>query len=152
MLIWLRTVLFFYAHIHEVISMIRELKIIKTINHYYVKGVNTVAMLQSGNWKTVEIYQHQHCSTRGRSQETQGLMFTVDHHVIFMPHACRLLLRHPVDGQSHINPRSKAALLFSLDNPDDTQTSWPLSWQLHCSSINEDLLLYWLMVHFSSAS
>lgn len=32
----------------------------------------------------------------------------------------------------------------------DPRTSCPPGWKLHFSSINEDLLLYWLMVHFSS--
>lgn len=35
-------------------------------------------------------------------------------------------------------------------NPDNTQTLWPLAWKLHFSSLHEDLLLYWLMVHFCS--
>lgn len=34
--------------------------------------------------------------------------------------------------------------------PDNTQTLWPLAWKLHFSSLNKDLLLYRLIVHFCS--
>lgn len=49
------------------------------------------------------------------------------------------------------SPRSDADKLFSPNHTDNAQTSWPLSWKQHFSSINEDLLLYWSMMHFSSA-
>lgn len=76
------------------------------------------------------------------------LSLVVRYHSIFMLRVQHVLLRHCVDVQSHIccwedeaqgQKQSGASL---PTNTDDTQTSWPLGWELHCSSINEDLLLY----------
>lgn len=58
------------------------------------------------------------------------------------PHVTLTLLTH-VSVVGQMRPKVKC-------NTDNTQTSWPLSWKLHFSSINEVLLLYWLMAHFCS--
>lgn len=88
-----------------------------------------------------------HCACRKKDMEIIQLQCVCSRlQWIFLP--CRMRVTLALLAHVSVVGQMKAKVKC---NPDNSQTSWPLAWKLHFSSLNEDLLLYWLMVHFCSS-
>lgn len=160
------SILFIYKWIHLVLQpkwqkiQLAQYKLMERLNSYiWIKGnirVNVIiTTLQRNEWvmkkKQHKKTQHEHMTTRPLKRCCSWLRL----HWIFMLYVCVVVSQWWCTVMYQLlgrwSSRSNADQRLSPNRTDNAQTSWPLSWKLHFSSINEDLLLYWLMVHFSSA-